>query len=93
MHSVRANHDAKKLKVFFFFKCVPISFYNGLNDACRLSKMNPFVFFMHRLAADSLGNLDLLVTVIVMQGLGLSCACVYCFFMLPSQKVFKSLRD
>jgi glycerol uptake facilitator-like aquaporin len=54
--------------------------------------MNPFVYIMYR----HITNFDdaaLIVTIVVAQSLALGLACTYCYFLLPSQRVFDHIRS
>ncbi len=76
-----------------WFACMSLALLHYILERLFRSTMNPFIFLMHRFAANSFDDGMLVVTVVVVQGVGLAVACVYCSFMLPSQKVFEFLRN
>ncbi len=54
--------------------------------------MNPFVFIMHR-CVSSFDDVAWVAVVVLVQALALAAACLYCYFLLPSRKVFDHIRQ
>jgi hypothetical protein len=54
------------------------------------STMNPFVFIMHQYMKNS-SDFGFIASVVGVQLLALVCACLYCYFLLPSQKVMETI--
>jgi hypothetical protein len=76
-----------------WFACMSLGLLHYILERVFRTTMNPFVFLMHRVANNSFDDGKLVSTVVIAQVVGLTCACVYCYFMLPSQKVFNFLRE
>ena len=75
-----------------WFACMSLGLLHYILERVFRTTMNPFVFVMHRFAANNFDDASQIATVIVLQLVGLALACVYCTYMLPSQKVFNFLR-
>ena len=75
-----------------WFACMSLGLLHYILERVFRTTMNPFVFVMHRFAANNFDAASQIATVIVLQLVGLALACVYCTYMLPSQKVFNFLR-
>jgi glycerol uptake facilitator-like aquaporin len=80
----------KNKDIWFAASCLAVLHY--ILERTLRTTMNPFVYGMHRYAVDAPESTVTYVTVLF-QMFALVLACFYCYFLLPSQKLFMHIQD
>jgi hypothetical protein len=74
-----------------WFAAISLSILHYVLERLFRTTMNPFVYIMYRFLTN-FDNTGHIVAVVLIQLLALFLSCIYCYFLLPSHRVFDHVR-